>query len=364
MQNLGQYRYLQPSFFSGLLDDPVLFINVRPTGRGILLDCGQIHHLAKRVLRSIDALFISHAHMDHLMGFDHLLRHVLVAPRTIAVYGPPGIADRISHKLAGYDWNLTEESWCTITVYEVHPRKIEQFEFAGRNAFTSRHLRTLLRHDRIIHQTRHLKVEAETCDHKIPVLIFRVTEAHSFLLDRQRLRKEKLLPGPWLKDLEKRFYAGCWDTGPIEIWKEAEMGHTVEMVDNAEALYQKICRDVAPASIGYISDVGMTPENLSQVCDLMSGVTLLVSECTFLAEDEEKARISFHLCTTDLNRISRIIKPDLLLTMHLSKSYISDTQRLYTELETPRGTQLLQLPDYMTPRPLLPGELPSSSPRQ
>ena len=195
MQNLGLFRYLQPSFFSGLLDDPVMFINVRPTGRGILLDCGQLHHLAKRVLRSIDALFISHAHMDHLMGFDYFLRHVHVAPRTIAVYGPPGIVERISHKLAGYDWNLTEETWYTIMVYEVHPRQVEQFEFTGRRGFTSRHRQTLPRHDRIIYQARHLKVEAEICDHKIPVLIFRVTEARSFLLDRQRLIEENLLPG-------------------------------------------------------------------------------------------------------------------------------------------------------------------------
>jgi ribonuclease Z len=195
------------------------------------------------------------------------------------------------------------------------------------------------------------------------VLIFRITEARSFLIDRQRLREENLLPGPWLKDLEKRFYAGCWDTGPIEIWIETAEGHTVETIDNAEALYQKICRDVSPASIGYLTDIGMTSENMSQVYDLMSCVTLLVSECTFLAEDEEKARISSHLCTTDLNRISRQIKPGLLLPMHLSKSYISDTQRLYAELEQPRGTQLLQLPDYMTPRPLLPSELPCPVPR-
>jgi ribonuclease Z len=336
-----------------------MFINVRPTGRGILLDCGQVHHLAKRVLRSIDALFVSHAHMDHLMGFDHLLRHVLVAPRTIAVFGPPGIADRINHKLAGYDWNLTEETWCTIVVYEVHLRQIEQFEFAGSRGFTSRHQRTIPRYDRIIYQTRHLKVETEICDHKIPVLIFRVTEAPAFLLDRQRLLEENLLPGPWLKELKKRFYADSWDAGPVETWKETGEGHMVETVDNAEALYKKISRDVSPNSIGYISDIGMTPENLNRVCDLMRGVTLLVSECTFLAEDEEKARVSFHLCTTDLNRISRQIKPNLLLPMHLSKSYISDTKRLYVELDQPRGTRLLQLPDYMTQRPMLPAELPS-----
>ncbi len=203
MQNLGLFRYLQPSIFSGLLDDPVMFINVKPIGRGILIDCGQIHHLAKRVLRSIDAIFVSHAHMDHLVGFDHLLRHVLVAPRAIAVYGPPGIAYRISHKLAGYDWNLKEETWCIIVVYEVHPNQIEQFEFAGSRGFRSQHQKTIPRYDRIIYQTRHLNVEAEICDHKIPVLVFRVTESPAFLLDRQRLLEENLLPGPWIKELKK-----------------------------------------------------------------------------------------------------------------------------------------------------------------
>ncbi len=358
MQNLGSFRYLQPSFFSGLLDDPVMYINVRPTGRGILLDCGQIHHLAKRILRSIDALFISHAHMDHLMGFDHFLRHVLVAPRTISIYGPSGIAERIGHKLAGYDWNLSEENWCTIMVYEVHPGQIEQFEFAGSRRFISRHLKTTPREDQVIYQTRHLKVETEICDHKIPVLIFRVTEERSFLLDRQRLHTERLLPGPWIKELKRRFYTDNFEPGPIEVWRIAADGHRVETLDNAEELYRKISRDSSPNSIGYLSDVGMMPDNLKKISDLMRGVTLLVSECTFLDQDQEKARVSFHLCTTDLNQISHEIKPQLLLPMHLSKSYLRDTKRLYAELDPPQETRILKLPDYVTTRPLLPEELP------
>lgn len=363
MQNLGLFRHLQPSFFSGLLDDPVLFINVRPTGRGILIDCGQLHHLAKRVLRSVDALFISHAHMDHLMGFDHLLRHMHVAPRTIAVYGPPGIAERIGHKLAGYDWNLTEETWCTIEVYEVHHHQIKPLIFAGSQGFVPQQQPHLPRHDRVIYRTRHMQVETEICDHKIPVLAFRVSEAESFLLDQQRLLAEKLRPGPWIKELEKRFYDGFQNNEPIEVWHKVAGDHAVEVVHRAEELYRKICRDTTPASIGYMCDIGMTADNMDRIYDLMSDVMLLVSECTFLAEDKEKARRSSHLCSTDLNQISRKLKPRMLLPMHLSKSYINDTQRLYTELEQPHGTRLLQLPDYMTPRPRLPDELPSPVPR-
>jgi len=364
MQNLGLFRYLQPSFFSGLLDDPVLFINIRPTGRGILIDCGHLHHLAKRVLRSIDAVFVSHAHMDHLMGFDHLLRHVHVASRTLSFYGPPGIAERIGHKLAGYDWNLAEDSWCTITVYEVHPQRVEQFAFTGSHGFTLHHQQTLPGPDRIIYQSRYLKVEAEICDHKIPVLIFKVTEAPSFLIDRQRLLAERLLPGPWLRELKKRFYDGFQAAEPIEVWRDKGIGKRVEKVEDAALLYHKVCRVLPPASIGYLCDLGATAENLYRICELMQGAKLLVSECTFLAADRKKACISAHLCTTDLNRISRHVRPELLLPMHLSKSYIGDTQRLYTELVPPPGTRLLQLPDYLTPRPLLPGDLPNPVPRR
>jgi ribonuclease Z len=85
-------------------------------------------------------------------------------------------------------------------------------------------------------------------------------------------------------------------------------------------------------------------------------------ECTFLAADEAKARNSAHLCTTDLNSISRLVKPKLLLPMHLSKAYLSDTRRLYAELDPPPGTRILGLPDYVTPRPLLPNELPGLLP--
>lgn len=85
------FRYIEPTFFAGLLDDPLLLIHVRPWGKSLLFDCGQLHHLAKRVLKSIAAIFISHAHMDHFMGMDTVIRHNHVSPRTIEIFGPAGI---------------------------------------------------------------------------------------------------------------------------------------------------------------------------------------------------------------------------------------------------------------------------------
>src|SRR5512136_1363202 len=128
------FRHIEPTFFAGLLDDPLLLVRVRPLMESCLFDCGRVHHLAKRVIKSVSALFISHAHMDHFMGIDTFIRTNHVSPRPFDIFGPPGIAE----KLAGYDWNLAEPQWSTFRAHEVHPGRIATFLFPGPEGFPCR----------------------------------------------------------------------------------------------------------------------------------------------------------------------------------------------------------------------------------
>ena len=125
------FRYCEPAFFGGLLDDPLLFLRIRPEGRALLFDCGQIAHLAKRVVKPITAVFITHAHMDHIMGVPTLVRHHHASPLPVDLYGPPAIAERVAHLLQGFDWNLREPTWFTLRVHEIHHDRILHFRFPG-----------------------------------------------------------------------------------------------------------------------------------------------------------------------------------------------------------------------------------------
>jgi len=351
------FRSVEPTFFAGLLDDPVLLLNVRPEGRSILVDCGRIHHLAKRHIKAIGTVFVTHAHMDHFMGFDTLLRSLHVSPRILELFGPPQMAERVGHKLASYDWNLSEPWWCSIRVTEVYPDRLERSIFSGPEGFARKEEVSTPREGSIILKRDAITVEGDLCDHRIPSLILRFTEKAPFLIDEERMEREGVAKGPWLREFKRLVCSGDADGRSIAILRRRGESAVEETVADAGKLFEAIRSDRPPASLGYISDVGFSEENLARIAKLMKGVSLLVCECSHLAGEKEKARLSHHLCTLDVNRIVDELRPPLFLPMHLSKTYLGRTRHLYEELGMPDGVELLRLPDYQTPRPVMACEL-------
>lgn len=351
------FRYLEPTCFAGLLDDPVLWVKVRPWGRALLFDCGQLHHLAKRVLKSIAAVFVSHAHMDHFMGFDTLVRHVLVSPRLFDIFGPPGLADKIEHKLSAYDWNLHEAFWCTFRVHEVFPERTCRWLFSGSQQFRREFSECVPRKDMIVFENQWVKVEAQQADHRIPVLVYRLTEQPAFALDIKRVLQANMVPGPWIEALKQQFYRGLLGKAPLTVPKAVGGCNRSIVIKDTRQFYESVIKRSVPPSIGYMTDIGYTGENEIQLIDLLQGVHLLVGECAFLADHKEKARQSYHLCTLDMNRLLDKIRPICYLPVHLSKSCGARHQELYRELQPPAGTRLLHLPVRLLKRPLLPCEV-------
>lgn len=351
------FKYLEPTFFAGLLDDPVLWVRVRPWGRALLFDCGQLHHMAKRTLKSVAALFVTHAHMDHFMGFDTLVRHVLVSPRIFDVFGPPGLAEKVEHKLCAYNWNLNECFWCTFRVHEIFPKYIQRWLFPGPQRFSRQPDGQVDRIDRVVYGNRWVRVEAQQVDHHIPVLLYRITEQPAFSLDSERLAAAGLAGGPWIKQLKRQFYQGVLGKESLAVMTAYGEGGGGQMFEDTGCLYAMIRKDLAPSSIGYMTDLGYSVKNEATVTAMMQGVTLLVGECAFLADHVEKARRSRHLCTQDMNVLLQKLRPAFYLPVHLSKSCGEMSRKLYQELQPPIGTTLVHLPERLLSRPLLPCEV-------
>jgi ribonuclease Z len=67
----------------------------------LLFDVREIVSLSARKIRRVDQIFVSHAHIDHFVGFDHLLRLLVGHKKTVQLFGPAGFAERVFHKQVG-----------------------------------------------------------------------------------------------------------------------------------------------------------------------------------------------------------------------------------------------------------------------
>ena len=109
---------LHPRLVNGRFGDPALFVEMLHRREALLFDAGDLSPLSARDLLRVSHLFVSHMHMDHFIGFDALLRVNVGREKVIRVVGPPGIGERVCHKLNGYDWDLVER-YDTDLVFEV-----------------------------------------------------------------------------------------------------------------------------------------------------------------------------------------------------------------------------------------------------
>src|SRR5256712_12004206 len=125
----------RPRVLNGQTGDPALLVSLRWQGRALLVDLGRIDRTPAATLLPIEAVFVSHTHMDHFMGFDQLLRLFLARDATLRLYGPAGLADCVAGKLAGYTSNLTAHFAFPLEATGIAPPQLTSRRFAGRQRF-------------------------------------------------------------------------------------------------------------------------------------------------------------------------------------------------------------------------------------
>src|SRR5262250_2416825 len=192
----------RPRLLNGQTGDPALLVTLRWQGRALLVDLGRIDRTPAAVLLPIEAVFVSHAHMDHFMGFDQLLRLFLARDTALRLFGPVGIADCVQGKLAGYTWNLTDEYVFAVDVTEITDDVLTHTRFAARERFERRQLGTSPRTGPAVLEDPFFRVEAAPLDHKIVSMAYAVIERTHLNVRPGALEAADLRPGPWLNVLK------------------------------------------------------------------------------------------------------------------------------------------------------------------
>ena len=304
---------LRTRLLNGQTGDPALLVQLRWQGRAMLIDLGRIDRTPAPVLFPIEAVFVSHAHMDHFMGFDQLLRLFLARDTTLRLFGPVGIADCVQGKLAGYTWNLTDEYLFAIDVTEIADEVLTHWRFAARDRFERRARGSTVRTGPAVLDDPYVRVEAAPLDHKIVSMAYAVIERTHLNVRPGTLETAKLRPGPWLNLLKNAVRSGAADDTPIQI-APGERRTLAELRD--------LILDITPGQkVAYVVDTLFSPANAERVITLARDADVFYCESPFLDEDIDQATRRYHLTARQAGALARAARARRLNVFHFSPRY-------------------------------------------
>lgn len=331
---------MRPIYDAGLVNrvfgDPGLLIDLKFDRRAILFDIGDVSTLPTRKLLRVSDLFVSHTHMDHFAGFDHLLRVCLGRDTGVSAYGPAGFIAQMGHKLAAYTWNLVEsyETEFIITTHELGADgRVQRARFCSRTGFRQEALSDVEAPNGVLLDAASFRVRALPLEHHgITSLAFAFEEGVHINVWKNRLEELGLPTGPWLTRLKEQVRAGMPDETLIKVHWRTRAGAHDEMIRLGD-LKAKVLEFVPGQKVCYVTDVADSPQNRRSLAAFLQGTDSLYIEAVFLDEDRPHAERKAHLTARAAGEIARAAAVGAAVPFHFSPRYLGREEALRWEFE-------------------------------
>lgn len=321
-----------PHLVNGVSGDPALYIEFMFEPRAMLFDLGELTSLPSRKILRLSDVFVSHTHMDHFIGFDHLLRIMVGRDKQVRLYGPPGIIEQTAHKLAAYTWNLVEnyQDDFTLSLLEVHPdASARRARFRCRSGFAREEQDEIRIKDDLVLDEGNLQVRCTLLDHKIPCLAFALEERQHVNVWKNRLDEKGLPTGPWLHTLKQAVLQNEPDDTPVLV-----PGKGGERRMSLGELKRDILRIVPGQKIGYVVDTLYSEDNARRIIALMRGAEQLFIETPFLQRDAAHAADRYHLTARQAGELARRAGVKRCIPFHFSPRYAEEEGTLVDEAQS------------------------------
>lgn len=306
-----------PRLLNGSDGDPGLYVRLAHRGEALLFDCGDLGRLSTRDLLKVGHVFISHAHIDHLIGFDQLLRALLYHDRTLHLYGPAGFAVQIEGRLSGYTWNLTKSYPLALRVREWEDGAGREVCFRATNSFRPEERGTWSCPGGLLLANDHLEVRALALDHGgITSLAFALQEPLHVAIHKDALDGCGYRPGPWLtrfKDSVRRGETAIPVRVPLTGGGEKDVDTGV--------LQEQIAHTERGMKVVYVTDATPHAANLEKIAAFAAGAHLLAIEAVFAHAELDRAFRRNHLTARLAGELARKAGAARLLTFHHSPRY-------------------------------------------
>jgi len=325
--------FLHPTLVNGRFGDPALYVETLFEKRAILFDLGDITALSPRKIQRLEHVFVSHAHIDHFIGFDRLLRVLVGREKKINLYGPEGFINHVHHKLHAYRWNLVDRYLCDLVfqVTEIDSSlDTRTARFRLKNAFAEEAIGDNRMIEGIVHSGPTFQVSTALLEHRTPSLAFAIKEAVHVNVWKSRLTELGLPVGPWLRELKSAVIDNKPDDFPIRIGLRPTTSDVREIPFGG---LRNVLTVTPGQKIAYVTDVADTAANRKAVIGLAQNADLLFIEAAFAEADAALAAERAHLTTAAAGQIGREAKVRRIEPFHFSPRYTGEEERMLNEVK-------------------------------
>jgi ribonuclease Z len=325
---------LHPSLVNGRSGDPALYVETLFEKRAVLFDLGDISNLSPRKIQRLEHVFVSHAHIDHFIGFDRLLRVLVGREKTISLYGPIGFIEHVGHKLHAYRWNLVDHylSDLIFIVTEIDSSLVTRTaRFRLKNAFSAEAAGSDRSVEGVIYSEPTFHITTAVLEHRTPCLGFAIEEAAHANVWKNRLAELGLPLGPWLRELKRAVIENRPDEHPIRISSRPTSPEVSEM---PLGTLRSVLTVTPGQKVAYVTDAAATPANRAAIIRLAQNADLLFIEAAFAQADKALAAERAHLTTDAAGSLARQARVRRVEPFHFSPRYSGQEAQMLDEVMT------------------------------
>ncbi len=322
---------MRPSFLprlvNGPLFDPVVYVRILNERKALLFDCGHFEGLAPRELLSLEAVCISHTHMDHFMGLDRVLRAILHRDKPLTVYGPEGITGKALSKLQSYTWNLASGYGLEIAICEILHDCMHITRTRADAGFAETHRSTMPREGTRVSAGSRYTMDAVILEHTVPCLAYVLKEPFHLNILKNAFAGRGYLPGAWVGTLKEHIFAGRMDELiPVDT-------HTGIKEVQVLQLREELVTTTPGQSLAFVTDIACSRENIAALQGPAHGADMLFIEAYYLHELKDHASARGHLTARQAGMIAGMLDAGQVVPMHISPRYHDRVDEIRAEVD-------------------------------
>jgi ribonuclease Z len=321
----GSLPLISARLVNGSTGDPSLLVDYPGRDDAFLFDAGENCALDAKTLGDLHAVFLSHHHVDHFVGFDRIIRANLDRDKALSVYGPKGTIQKVYARIKSYDYPFFPFQKVVIEVHEILPGMIRTAVLECSRKFPKPDIKEVDWSGNVIHAAGDVTVEAVHVDHTTPCLSFALVQKGGIYPDPDRLARGPLQKGNWIGDALAQLRAGKSAAAKLKV-----DGTTYSLAE----LRAKYFITSPAARITYVTDTAWSDAVRPALLRLARGATRLYCDSFYAHEQLANAEQHRHMTALQAAEFARDAEVEQLVLIHFASRYEGRYQMLVDEART------------------------------